>query len=36
MQMVFSQLLVLTPEQKKEALQHLQTAFAEYQKKPAH
>lgn len=33
MQMVLGQLLVLTPEQKTEALQHLHAAFDEYQQR---
>jgi cytochrome c1 len=32
MQMVLTQVLVLTPEQKAEALEHLHEAFAEYQR----
>jgi hypothetical protein len=35
MQMVFSQLIVLTPEQKSEALQELQAAFRAYEKQKA-
>ena len=35
MQMVLSQLIVLTPEQKDVALKELQAAFAEYQKQRA-
>ena len=35
MQMVLSQLIVLTPEQKAEALQQLQTAYKEYERQKA-
>jgi len=35
MQMVFTQLLVLTPEQKEDALKHLKEAFEDYQRQKA-
>ena len=35
MQMVFSQLIVLTPEQKAEAFQQLQAAYQEYLRQKA-
>jgi hypothetical protein len=35
MQMVLSQLIVLTPEQKTEALQQLQAAYKEYERQKA-